>query len=102
VVTLAGNLDTDQWTALHDYSPLATSMNPSRRAPLDSRIFQLHVAAENDQVVPPGMIVAAAAHQAQAQVMIAPGADHTCCWKTLWPEVLGTLSRSVGSTQAER
>ena len=102
VVTLAGNLNTDQWTALHDYSPLVTSLNPAQRAPLDPRIYQLHVAAEHDRVVPPALIAAAAARQVQAQVMIVPGIDHTCCWKTLWPELLEKLSQHVGPAQAVR
>lgn len=91
VVTIAGNLDPDIWAMHHDYSPLWTSLNPSSRKPLPDRIFQLHVAAENDNTVPADMVMAAAAHQQNPEVIVVPDADHACCWLELWPSLLATL-----------
>ena len=95
VVTIAGNLDPDEWARHHDYSPLWTSLNPSSRTPLPPAIFQLHVAAENDGIVPAEMVLRAAAHQHDPEIMLVPGADHACCWLEMWPSVLATLDARV-------
>ena len=95
VVTIAGNLDPDKWASHHNYSPLWTSLNPANRKPLARRIYQLHLAAENDDVVPPDMLASSVANQENVETMIIPGADHVCCWQELWPSLLATLSARV-------
>jgi len=100
VVTLAGNLDPDAWAEHRNYSRLQGSLNPANRAPLPSRIYQLHIAAENDVVVPPKMIESAIKHQNNAGFKVLPDVDHTCCWQAVWPSILGDLeSQSVSSTR---
>jgi dienelactone hydrolase len=95
VITLAGNLDPDAWTELHDYSRLSASLNPSLQEPLPDGIYQLHMVGDRDRVVPRTLIVPAAARQQHADVVIVPGADHTCCWESLWPELLETLPERI-------
>lgn len=93
VVTLAGNLDPDAWADYRHYSRLQGSLNPANRAPLPSRIYQLHIAAENDVVVPSEMIESAIQHQDNAEFRVIPGIDHTCCWQAVWPSLLGDFTK---------
>jgi len=95
VVTIAGNLDPDEWTRYHEYSPLLTSLNPTRHQPLPAGIVQLHIAAENDEVVPPEITKAAAMHQRNAEFRVIPDHDHVCCWHELWPSVLEDLTEKI-------
>jgi pimeloyl-ACP methyl ester carboxylesterase len=92
VVTLAGNLDPDAWARHHDYSPLLTSLNPAQRPPLPERIYQLHLAAENDDIVPPELSRAALLKQPGAEFRLIPDYDHVCCWHELWPSVLAEVT----------
>jgi predicted alpha/beta hydrolase family esterase len=86
VVTVAGNLDTAAWTALHGYSPLDLSLNPSDR-PLTAVPLVLHLAGAEDDVVPAALI-AAAAQKIGGRVRVVPQMGHTCCWARAWPPVL--------------
>lgn len=95
VVTIAGNLDPDEWARHHEYSPLSTSLNPTRRQPLPAGIYQLHIAAENDDVVPPAIAKAAVMHQQNAEFRLIPDYDHVCCWRDLWPSVLDDLTEKI-------
>jgi pimeloyl-ACP methyl ester carboxylesterase len=88
VVTVAGNLDTAAWTALHGYSPLDRSLNPADRA-LTGVPRVLHLAGEGDTVVPPDLITAAAAKIGGEVRIVA--ARHGCCWDAIWPAVLDGL-----------
>ncbi len=92
VVTLAGNLDPEAWTQYHDYSPLHSSLNPSRRASLDPTIYQLHLVGGRDENIPPRLSHAAVARQKGAEVKVIKNFDHGCCWHELWPTVLQMLT----------
>ena len=89
VVTLAGNLDPDAWATLHGYTPLTGSMSPVRQGALPTRVTQLHVAAEQDRVVPPWMVQRAAKQLGSMEVVVLPGVKHDCCWESSWPDLLG-------------
>ncbi len=93
VITVAGNLDPDAWTAYHGYTPLTGSLNPARRPPLSLSVVQLHLAGSKDSDVPPGLIRAAAAREDNARVMVMRGFDHVCCWARIWPGLLRGLSK---------
>lgn len=92
VVTVAGNLDPHAWAKHHDYSPLLTSLNPAQRPPLPEQIYQLHLAAEDDDIVPAEISRAALIKQPGAEFRLIPDYDHVCCWHELWPSVLSELS----------
>lgn len=91
VVTLAGNLDTDAWTKHHRFSPLRSSLNPSRRAPLPKEIFQLHLIAGQDEIVPSSLSYSALRLQVHPETRFFPEFDHSCCWSRIWPQVLASL-----------
>lgn len=92
VVTVAANLDTDRWAALHKQQALSGSLNPVKRPPLRQGVQQMHYAGGKDDNVPPQLVCDAAARQPGAMFKAYPEQDHSCCWREVWPEVLGALT----------
>ena len=92
VITVAANLDTARWTALHKQQPLSGSLNPATRPPLSPRIRQMHFAGEDDDNVPPNLVRDAIAQQSGATFKVFPNQDHRCCWRKVWLNILGGLS----------
>jgi hypothetical protein len=88
VVTLAANLDIDEWTRIHGYSPLAGSLDPARMAPLPPAIRQLHYVGGRDRNVPPSVVRSFARRHPEARVIELADFDHECCWIERWPELL--------------
>jgi hypothetical protein len=88
VVTLAGNLDPAAWAELHRYTPLAGSLDPLADGPLRYGIRQVHFAGGRDKNMPPGLLVPAVARLGAGRLEVVDRADHTCCWKDIWPAVL--------------
>lgn len=93
LVTVAGNLDPDAWTAHHGFTPLAESMNPAQRPPLRTDLAQLHLTAGRDERVPAALTRGAIERQPGARHEEFPDFDHDCCWEQIWPGVL----RGLGS-----
>jgi hypothetical protein len=91
IVTIAGNLDINAWSRLHDYSPLIGSKNPAQQSPLNPALFQLHFAGGKDQNVPVSLIQPTVLRQYNAQLEVMPEFDHTCCWEKIWPSVLKNI-----------
>ncbi len=91
VVTVAANLDTDNWASLHKQQGLGGSLNPATRPPLRPSIRQMHYAGAEDDNVPPQLVRDAVAQQPGATFKVFPKQDHSCCWREVWPEVLGSL-----------
>ncbi len=95
VVTIAGNLDTEAWTAYHNYSPLRGSLNPADRPPLHPRIRQFHLVGEEDRNVPSRFTVSVVAQQRAAKLYRFESFDHRCCWKAVWPSMLDRLKAAL-------
>ncbi|MEQ1837062.1 MAG: hypothetical protein ABL858_01780 [Candidatus Nitrotoga sp.] len=93
VVTLAANLDTAAWAALHE-DQLSQSLNPATRPPLPAHIKQMHYAGGEDDNVPPDLIRNAIARQPKPGFKVFEKFDHRCCWQDAWHEVLGWLARA--------
>ncbi|NOX91654.1 MAG: alpha/beta hydrolase [Gammaproteobacteria bacterium] len=94
VVTLAGNLDIDAWTARHGYTTLSHSLNPTRRPPLPRHIDQLHYVGKNDKNVPPEMLEAAVRQQQNARMLVLDGVEHQQGWDNYWTKILQTADFS--------
>jgi hypothetical protein len=92
VITVAANLDTERWAALHKQQPLTGSLNPATRPPLPPRIRQMHFAGGRDDNVPPTLVRDAIAQQQGATFRVFPKQDHSCCWRDVWKEILGGLA----------
>jgi hypothetical protein len=91
VVTVAANLDTDRWAALHQQQTLSGSLNPARRPPLRQGIMQMHYAGDKDDNVPPQLVRDAAARQPGAMFKVYAEQDHSCCWQNVWANILSEL-----------
>lgn len=91
LVTIAANLDTDAWTEYHGYAPLKTSINPSNtQAP---RLIQhWSLAAKNDSNIPYHLWRQAKALN-HAKTLYYDHFDHSCCWQTIWPDILTVLKK---------
>ncbi|MDO8925492.1 MAG: dienelactone hydrolase family protein [Sideroxyarcus sp.] len=91
LISVAANLDTERWTELHKQQPLSGSLNPATRIPLPLRITQMHYAGGKDDNVPPSLVHDAISQQQGATFKVYPNQDHSCCWRDVWPEILGEL-----------
>lgn len=88
VVTIAANLDINQWSEFHGYSALIQSLNPANEVGLNLRIKQIHFAGKEDKVVPPFIIKGYADKQKNVQFYEFPDKDHACCWREDWKKLL--------------
>jgi hypothetical protein len=94
IVTVAANLDTDDWTRIHGYSPLAGSLNPALMPPLPATVGQLHYVGGRDRNVPPSVVQSFARRHPEARVIEVSDFDHQCCWVERWPKLLEELQRT--------
>ena len=94
IVTLAGNLDTDAWTAHHRYAPLTGSLNPARQPILSKNIRQFHYLGEKDKNILIKTMKPVIKQQKNALLFILKQADHHCCWAENWNKILATQSYS--------
>jgi len=84
VTTVAAPLEMASWAALHAYSPLAGSLDPSQLSPLPPSISQRHFAGGHDRVVPPPLVRNFVQRQPLAQYVEIEDFDHYCCWEAIW------------------
>lgn len=87
IITVAGNLDHQAWTQLHQITPLTESLNPvDYRAALQA-IPQIHFVGEQDKNTPPELADAFLnkfAQRSDQDLRIIPHFDHQCCWVKEW------------------
>ncbi|MES2260127.1 MAG: hypothetical protein V4724_16525 [Pseudomonadota bacterium] len=106
LVTIAANLDTDDWTRIHGYSALAGSLNPATAPSLALSVAERHYVGARDANVPPSVVRSFARRHPRASVIEIAGFDHVCCWIEHWPQLLAgpgsalTDDRSGGSASA--
>lgn len=84
VVTLAGNLEVNQWTTYHHYSPLSLSLDPAKQPPLSGDIRQTHLAGALDTEILPQWIEEFAKNQPNAHFQALEQADHRSGWPLWW------------------
>jgi len=96
VVTVAGNLDTDGWTAHHGYSRLYTSLNPAAQPDLPERILQWHLVGGRDSIVPPSIVRGYILDQKNALGIQVQSYNHGCCWESLW----GSIAKGIASSSS--
>ena len=96
VITIAGNLDTEAWTAAHAYLPLTGSLNPAAAPPLPASIRQTHLIAEHDATIPAGIIESYCSRQpAPATICVmVPGTTHNGGWDNQWRALLAAYTAS--------
>ena len=91
VVTIAGNLDPDAWTALHGYLPLAGSLNPALQPPLDRALEQWHLVGGRDTNVPYRVVRHYLERVPPERVWRYDTFDHSCCWVQQWPRTFDRI-----------
>jgi pimeloyl-ACP methyl ester carboxylesterase len=99
LITVAGNLDPQRWTAYHGVAPLTGSLSPLDAIQQLARVPQLHFAGGEDAIVPPVLLeefVRRFAPPARPRIEVEPEFDHRCCWAQRWPDL---LARELGSSQ---
>jgi hypothetical protein len=91
VVTIAGNLDPDSWTAFHRFLPLTGSLNPALQPPLPANLQEWHLVGGRDTNVPYQVARRYLERDAAARIWRYPNFDHACCWVDAWPAIFARL-----------
>ena len=98
LITIASNIDHTLWTNSLGYSPLKDSLNAVDFLPLHKDIPQIHLVGELDTIVPAQITIQALSRDTRAKTITFPKFNHTCCWKTVWSDVLTLLQSSKGNS----
>lgn len=77
VISVAGVLDTNEWTTQHNVSPLTASLNPADRQAKQA-VNLVHICGDNDRTVP-CTLFADELTRWQAKKIIA-ASEHHCCY----------------------
>ncbi len=93
IVTVAGLLDTDAWTAHHGYEPLDESINP---AAIRTPVRRLHLHGAGDTVVPIEQTRLAVAALPDSSLRVFDDYDHVCCWRRDWPDIWREVEAALG------
>lgn len=91
LITVAANLDHQAWSKLHKVTPLYGSLNPVDQLERLKNIPQVHMAGQDDKIVPSQLVQTFVAHEGKNDLikfMEISDVDHTCCWPKIWPEIL--------------
>ncbi|HKQ31181.1 MAG TPA: alpha/beta hydrolase [Burkholderiales bacterium] len=94
LVTVAGNVDHKTWTRLHALPELRGSLNPPDHRHALAGVRQTHFVGEADNVVPIDVYRSyrkSFPEDANILVNVVPRVDHSCCWDSVWPDLLKAL-----------
>ncbi len=90
IITIAGNLDTDNFSKHHKVYALKESLNPINHAIKINNIPQLHLSGDKDTIVPnniiQGYVKASLSNCIQQKTFY--NVTHTKGWNKVWHEVL--------------
>jgi dienelactone hydrolase len=90
LITVAGNIDHQVWTATKKISPLTGSLNPADYWRELSNIEQIHFTGGNDPII--GTFVAHSylkryQDDKNIKIITLPNFDHHCCWAEQWGDL---------------
>lgn len=90
LITVAGNLDTDKWTALLRVSPLEGSLNPADFAKELQKVPQTHLIGNNDKIVPKKAFLSYLNKFENKNNVkyFTYEATHACCWDEIYKNFL--------------
>jgi hypothetical protein len=94
VITIAGNLDTDEWSKQHRYWPLL-GRNPADETELPDSITQIHLLGGKDDNITESMAANYLARLSPQQIWRYKQFGHVCCWEQTWPEIVSELSAAL-------
>mgnify|MGYP000079568468 CR=1 FL=1 len=87
VLTIAGNLQVNNWSEYHHYSTLHGSMDPTLRPILPSDIKQIHLYSPFDQIISAEWIKAYSKKQLNVELIELPVYGHNYAWKEFYPNI---------------
>lgn len=100
LVTVAGNLDHEKWTEMHELTPLVDSLNPADFTRFLEHIPQLHLVGGEDKNIPRTVAQSffrAFVDPSNVTVETVPDFTHHCCWTSTWPALLCRFSPAASS-----
>ena len=93
LLTIAANLDVLAWTNHHGYAQEIARRSIPSPLPLVKTLTQLHVYGRADVAVPYALNAALLSKEPRAQVMHIETANHDCCWRQQWPQILAVFQQ---------
>lgn len=93
IVTIAANLDHEQWTTLHEVTPLYASLNAADYAEKIQFIPQIHFVGGRDTNVNESVVRAyfnRMSNHSLTRIIVMEKYSHTCCWIENWQRLLQT------------
>ena len=91
LVSVAGNLDTVKWTALHDLTPMKDSLNPADFVRELETVPQTHLIGGKDRNMDAAVFFSFKTKCTRTQNIhfkIYDQFNHECCWEKEWPTIL--------------
>jgi hypothetical protein len=95
VITIAANLDVNEWAREHNYVPLDQSLDPARQPPLPPGVVQRYLFGGRDLNVPERSNARFLQRVDARQIWRFPAFDHVCCWTQQWPQILERLDAQM-------
>ena len=90
-VTVAANLDIDEWAKYLNVSPLWGSMNPVINSLRSRFIQQVHLSGSNDTIVPTAVLknyLIKTEITNPRSLILLDGYTHSCCWHKGWKDMI--------------
>jgi pimeloyl-ACP methyl ester carboxylesterase len=100
VISIAGNLDPDEWTRQHRYTPL-TGANPALEPALPRALPQWYLVGGRDMNVSEAMAARYLDRVSPDRIWRYALFDHHCCWQRAWPEVYARVTSQLSTQDAD-
>ena len=86
IITIAGNLDHQNWIEYHNISPLNESLNLIDYYDNFIKIPQIHYVGEDDDIIPPHLVQQFIKNN--APIIIVPNASHNSGWGSIGDDIV--------------
>lgn len=96
LVTIAGNLDTQYWSNLHNLEPLFGSLNPADFSDKLSKINQYHFIGAKDKIIDESVFISYSSRFKDGSKInhkIFKEFTHNCCWDEHWKTILESIPK---------
>ena len=89
-ISVAGNLDTNKWTTLHNISKLDGSLNPADYTKKLENIKQYHLIGNNDKIIPKDIFLSyfSKFDKKDKVHVLYYEQNHNCCWENPFKKLL--------------
>lgn len=90
LITVAGNLDTNKWTTMHNISKLDKSLNPADFTKNLENIEQYHIIGNQDDIIPKDIFLSYYSKFKKKDKInyLYFDASHNCCWEEPYKKFL--------------